>query len=302
MDHNANSKHRRDDSAAGHPRFEVSPRGPSTHQGRRQASPRTLAGPAHRGRRHRFLGDPSPRRLTSPSEAQSGPPREPDATNPRQPSRGTRDVATWTSQDGVDPPAAYVSDRPWRRQERARIGTPPERLFRLFQGRTLRDADRRAEGACLPLPAGTRLCGCGAVRLHKSHDRGALHRLRTRATSTPPPQPRPPNGAVQAMLARAARENEFAEWLLHVATGHPGTAAGTANQPAAEPPVAEQPAAEPPVAEQPAAEPPAAEQPAAKTTACTASEDAAAVADSNSKEAAEELQEMETGFWDILDQ
>ncbi|XP_065311479.1 uncharacterized protein [Dermacentor albipictus] len=292
MDHDANSKHRRDDSAAGRPPFEVSRRGPSTHQGRRQASPRTPAGPAHRGRRHRFLGDPSPRRLTSPSEAQSGPPREPDATNPRQPSRRTRDVATWTSQDGVDPPAAYVSDRPWRRQERARTGTPPERLFRLFQGRTLRDADRRAEGACLPLPAGTRLCGCGAVRLHKSHDRGALHRLRTRPNRTPPPQPRPSKGAVQAMLARAARENEFAEWLLHVATGHPGTAAGTANQPAAEPPAAEQPAAEPP----------AAEQPSATTTACTASKDAAAVADSNNEEAAEELPEMETGFWAILDQ
>ncbi|XP_065297090.2 uncharacterized protein [Dermacentor albipictus] len=275
-------KRHRDDSAAGHPRFEVSPRGPSTHQGRRQASPRTPAGPAHRGRRHRFLRGPSPRRLTSPSKAQSGPPREPDATNPRQPSRGTRDVATWTSQDGVDPPAAYVSDRPWRWQERARIGTPPKRLFRLFQGRTLRDADRRAKGTCLPLPAGTRLCGCGMVRLHKSHDRGALHRLRTRATNTPPPQPRPPNGVVQAMLARAARKNEFAEWLLHVATGHPGTSAGTANQPAAESPTAE--------------------QPAAKTTACTASEDAAAVADSNNKEAAEELQEMETGFWAILDQ
>lgn len=45
------------------------------------------------------------------------------------------------------------------------------------------------------------------------------------------------------MLARAARETEFAEWLLQVATGHPSAAAGAAPQ---EQPPAGQPTAEPP--------------------------------------------------------
>ncbi|KAL1470057.1 hypothetical protein MTO96_024678 [Rhipicephalus appendiculatus] len=128
--------------------------------------------------------------------------RRPQLDQPGEPAasprgRSHRDVATWTSQDGVGPPVAYVSARPWRRQERARMGTPPARLYRLFQGRTVEDADRRANGACLPVPAGTRLCECGAVVVHSSHELGKLHRRRTevtvppsRETSQDPPQRR----------------------------------------------------------------------------------------------------------------
>ncbi|KAH7932907.1 hypothetical protein HPB49_004679 [Dermacentor silvarum] len=164
------------------------------------------------GLRH-LQKNPSPHRPTSVSaEAQSLAPQKPGERTPNQQGHSTRDVATWTSQDGMDPPEACVSDRPWRWQERARTGMPPERLF---QGRTVRDVDQRAKGACLPVPAGTRLCGCGAVRVHQSHYPGALHRIRTRGSQNPLSlQQRPPSGAAQAMLAQAARETEFAEWLL----------------------------------------------------------------------------------------
>ncbi|XP_037515562.1 uncharacterized protein LOC119391999 [Rhipicephalus sanguineus] len=149
-------------------------------------------------------------------------PREPAAS----PQSRYRDVATWTSQDGVDPPVAYVSSRPWRRQERARVGTPPARLYRLFQGRTVADADRRANGACLPVPAGTRLCPCGAVMVHESHAQSKLHRRRTGHTLPPSrdASEERPSEAARAMLARAAREADFAQWLLTIAIGHAATA------------------------------------------------------------------------------
>ncbi|KAL3242012.1 hypothetical protein MRX96_021547 [Rhipicephalus microplus] len=136
--------------------------------------------------------------------------------------RNHRDVATWTSQDGGDPPVSYVSSRPWRRQERARVGVAPAHLYRPFQGRTVEDADRRANGACLPVPAGTRFCECGAVVIHNSHELGKLHRHRTQATqpSSRESSQERSGAAVRAMLARAAQEADFAQWLLRVASGH----------------------------------------------------------------------------------
>ncbi|KAL3234137.1 hypothetical protein MRX96_048386, partial [Rhipicephalus microplus] len=130
--------------------------------------------------------------------------------------------STWTSQDGGDPPVSYVSSRPWRRQERARVGVAPAHLYRPFQGRTVEDADRRANGACLPVPAGTRFCECGAVVIHNSHELGKLHRHRTQATqpSSRESSQERSGAAVRAMLARAAQEADFAQWLLRVASGH----------------------------------------------------------------------------------
>lgn len=154
---------------------------------------------------------------------------------------------------------AYASWRPWRRQERARVGMAPERLFRPFQGRTVADADRAAEGASLPLPLGTRLCGCGAVMLHPCHRTGPLHRARTQAAGAsssaaappPPPPPQGPGGtAAELMVRRAAQEPEFALWLLQVATVH-ASAQGPPPAPATGPrPLAAAPAL-PPVAAAP---------------------------------------------------
>lgn len=99
---------------------------------------------------------------------------------------------------------------------------PPERLFRPFQGRTVTDMDRLAEGASLPLPADTPICGCGAVVVHPSHQSGALHRARTLAEAGPSNVAAPapgPSAAAQVMVQRAARDPEFAEWLLGVASG-----------------------------------------------------------------------------------
>ncbi|KAH7976227.1 hypothetical protein HPB52_010181 [Rhipicephalus sanguineus] len=129
----------------------------------------------------------------------------------------------WRCGNGVE----AMCPRVVRHSERARVGTPPARLYRLFQGRTVADADRRANGACLPVPAGTRLCACGAVMVHESHAQSKLHRRRTGHTlplSRDASEERP-SEAARAMLARAAQAADFAQWLLTIATGHAARAA-----------------------------------------------------------------------------
>ncbi|XP_077507306.1 uncharacterized protein LOC144116449 [Amblyomma americanum] len=102
----------------------------------------------------------------------------------------------------------------------------PARLFNVFRGRTVADADQRAEGVSLPLSPGTLLCPCGAVMLHEeAHKAGDLHDQRTRGATTRDerhPAAATPSAAARQMLARAGREAEFAEWLLQVAARHAG--------------------------------------------------------------------------------
>ncbi|KAH8040891.1 hypothetical protein HPB51_013061 [Rhipicephalus microplus] len=169
---------------------------------------------------HQLSASPSPSRPAGSQGTRPGSQRGEPTASPH--GRNHRDVATWTSQDGGDPPVSYVSSRPWRRQERARVGVAPAHLYRPFQGRTVEDADRRANGACLPVPAGTRFCECGAVVIHNSHELGKLHRHRTQATqpSSRESSQERSGAAVRAMLARAAQEADFAQWLLRVASGH----------------------------------------------------------------------------------
>ncbi|KAH8037550.1 hypothetical protein HPB51_013340 [Rhipicephalus microplus] len=169
---------------------------------------------------HQLSASPSPSRPAGSQGTRPGSQRGEPTASPH--GRNHRDVATWTSQDGGDPPVSYVSSRPWRRQERARVGVAPAHLYRPFQGRTVEDADRRANGACLPGPAGTRFCECGAVVIHNSHELGKLHRHRTQATqpSSRESSQERSGAAVRAMLARAAQEADFAQWLLRVASGH----------------------------------------------------------------------------------
>ncbi|XP_077492328.1 uncharacterized protein LOC144103503 [Amblyomma americanum] len=188
------------------PLFGQSPR-------RRQASPATLG--------HSPARSPLCQRLLSTPPARG--PEPPAAQAPRQP---PRDVATWTYQAGTYAPVGYVSWRPWKRQERAKRLTPPARLFNVFRGRTVADADQRAEGVSLPLSPGTLLCPCGAVMLHEeAHKAGDLHDQRTRGATTRDdrhPAAATPSAAARQMLARAGREAEFAEWLLQVAARHAG--------------------------------------------------------------------------------
>ncbi|KAH7936443.1 hypothetical protein HPB52_023428 [Rhipicephalus sanguineus] len=218
MDRQGSVSSRRDVSERPPPRGEP-PHPPSSSRPQRaQTSQQTPLRRTPRRRQRRPYAPPLDRRYPAASSQPPAQPREPAAS----PQSHYRDVATWTSQDGVDPPVAYVSSRPWRRQERARVGTPPARLYRLFQGRTVADADRRANGACLPVPAGTRLCPCGAVMVHESHAQSKLHRRRTGDTLPPSrdASEERPSEAARAMLARAAREADFAQWLLTLATGH----------------------------------------------------------------------------------
>ncbi|KAH7976441.1 hypothetical protein HPB52_014253 [Rhipicephalus sanguineus] len=79
--------------------------------------------------------------------------------------------------------------------------------------RSVADADRRANGACLPVPAGTRLCPCGAVMVHDSPVQSKLHRRRMGHTLPPSrdASEERPSEAARAMLARAAREADFAQ-------------------------------------------------------------------------------------------
>ncbi|KAH7968180.1 hypothetical protein HPB52_006431 [Rhipicephalus sanguineus] len=92
----------------------------------------------------------------------------------------------------------------------ASVRTEP--VWVVEQDRTVADADRRANGACLPVPAGTRLCPCGAVMVHDSHAQSKLHRRRTGHTLPPSrdASEERPSDAPRAMLARAAREADFA--------------------------------------------------------------------------------------------
>lgn len=85
------------------------------------------------------------------------------------------DVATCTYRARTDAPVSYTSWKPWRWQEWAHVGVPLVRLYRPFQNQTMADADRRANGACLPIPPGTKICECGVVVIHSSHENGDLH-------------------------------------------------------------------------------------------------------------------------------
>ncbi|KAH7947638.1 hypothetical protein HPB52_014848 [Rhipicephalus sanguineus] len=98
----------------------------------------------------------------------------------------------------------------------------PAHLYHHFQGKTVADMNQRANGACLPVPAGTWLCPCGDVTVHDSHKQSKLHRHRTGNTPllSRDPSGERPNEAASAMLARAAQETDFTQWLLTKATGH----------------------------------------------------------------------------------
>ncbi|KAH6942581.1 hypothetical protein HPB50_008165 [Hyalomma asiaticum] len=188
--------------------------------------PQTRASTPH----ERFDSTEHPRRrLPATTPPRHPVPAQPTSVNqsPSQPTtaapgRSHRDVATW-SHEGVDSPAAYVSSRPWRRQKGAIVETPLSRLFRLFQGRTVTAADNRAQTACLAVPAGTRFCECGAMIIHPSHERGALHKRSTHKAQAPShagsEEPRP-NEAARVMMERAAQDQGFANWLLQVATNN----------------------------------------------------------------------------------
>ncbi|KAH6943303.1 hypothetical protein HPB50_019152 [Hyalomma asiaticum] len=188
--------------------------------------PQTRASTPH----ERFDNTEHPRRrLPATTPPRHPVPAQPTSVNqsPSQPTteapgRSHRDVATW-SHEGVDSPAAYVSSRPWRRQKGAVVETPVSRLFRPFQGRTVTAADNRAQTACLAVPAGTRFCECGAMIIHPSHERRALHKRSTHKAQAPSPtgSEEPwPNEAAQVMMEREAQDQGFGNWLLQVATNN----------------------------------------------------------------------------------
>ncbi|KAH7953166.1 hypothetical protein HPB49_005494 [Dermacentor silvarum] len=90
--------------------------------------------------------------VTGPTGARR---EDPKPTGPQHPGRGDVDFS-----DGVDSPAAYVSDRPWRRQERARTGTPRSGCSGCSKaGQSGTSTGGRGAPAC----RGRRVRGCAAV-------------------------------------------------------------------------------------------------------------------------------------------
>ncbi|KAG0435654.1 hypothetical protein HPB47_018376 [Ixodes persulcatus] len=134
-------------------------------------------------------------------------------------------VATWTSQDGTEPPRFYVSRKPWGDQRRPEPGQAPDRVPWPFRGRTVTEMDARAHGACLPSRPGDVFCRvCGGLLLHGDrHDRSLFHRSRAgggdgdtigpRRMDDPAEHP----DAIRCFGARLARDPVFAAAALAAA-------------------------------------------------------------------------------------
>lgn len=141
-------------------------------------------------------------------------------------------VATWTSQDGTEPPRFYVSRKPWGDQRRPEPGHALDRVPWPFRGRTVSEMDTRARGACLPSRPGDTFCRvCGVLLLHgDGHDRSLFHRSRAnggdgdiigpRRVDDPAEHP----DAIRCFGARLARDPVFAAAAL-AAAGLQGVAA-----------------------------------------------------------------------------
>ncbi|KAG0437220.1 hypothetical protein HPB47_017551 [Ixodes persulcatus] len=140
----------------------------------------------------------------------------------RRPADGPqrRTVATWTSvtsQEGTEAPRPFFSADPWARQPRVLASTPLDGVPEPFRGRTVREADEAADGACLQLPLGSRTCrGCGVLFVHRDHLRSANHVAHMAAA---PPRDA---DAIAWVVARMAVGRRFAAAVLKAAPWPPG--------------------------------------------------------------------------------
>ncbi|KAG0411195.1 hypothetical protein HPB47_011699 [Ixodes persulcatus] len=134
-------------------------------------------------------------------------------------------VATWTSQDGTEPPRFYVSRKPWGDQRRPEPGQALDRVPWPFRGRTVTEMDARAHGACLPSRPGDVFCRvCGGLLLHgDGNDRSLFHRSQAGGGDGDIIGPRRVDDpvehtdAIRCFGARLARDPVFAAAALAVA-------------------------------------------------------------------------------------
>ncbi|KAG0425209.1 hypothetical protein HPB47_027612 [Ixodes persulcatus] len=149
-------------------------------------------------------------------------------------------VATWTSQDGTEPPRFYVSRKPWGDQRRPEPGQALDRVPWPFRCRTVSEMDTRARGACLLSRPGDIFCRiCGGLLLHGNwHDRSLFHRSRAGGENGDVIGPRRVDDlaehpdAIWCFGARLARDPVFAAAALAAA----GLQGVTVSAPAIVPP------------------------------------------------------------------
>ncbi|KAG0414443.1 hypothetical protein HPB47_008387 [Ixodes persulcatus] len=122
-----------------------------------------------RGRRRRDgRGGPGQNRIAGGGRCSPAPPTATPVGLP---------VATWTFQDGTEPPRFYVSRKPWGDQRRTEPRQALDRIPWPFRGRTVSEVDTRAHGACLPPRPEDVFCHVyGGLRLHgDGHDRSLFY-------------------------------------------------------------------------------------------------------------------------------
>ncbi|KAL3222316.1 hypothetical protein MRX96_028420 [Rhipicephalus microplus] len=110
--------------------------------------------------------------------------KPPESAAPAPPcaNRQVRSVATWTCQENQDAPRCFLSDLPWKAQQRVRRETARDKVPLPFRGHTITERDVLVRGARLPDPPGVRVCSlCGVKVYANSHFRGSLHAGRAQA-------------------------------------------------------------------------------------------------------------------------
>ncbi|KAH8034371.1 hypothetical protein HPB51_023501 [Rhipicephalus microplus] len=135
----------------------------------------------------------APRRPEPSAPGTSAPPkstrrasRRRGSTSPPPPVSKTpgRSVATWARQEGQGVPRYFISDAPWKTQQRVRRDLPLDRVPWPFRSCTLVEGEKTAGGAQLSTDAAVGFCATCRVAVHfKSHYKGAMHVARTKAAA-----------------------------------------------------------------------------------------------------------------------
>lgn len=91
-------------------------------------------------------------------------------------------VATWTSQDGTEPPRFYVSRKTWGDQRRPEPGQALHLVPWSFRGRTVSEIDTLAHGTWLPSWPEDVFCHIrGGLYLHgDGHDQSLFYQSRAK--------------------------------------------------------------------------------------------------------------------------
>ncbi|KAH7957707.1 hypothetical protein HPB52_021917 [Rhipicephalus sanguineus] len=135
-----------------------------------------------------------------------------------------QEVATWTFQQGTEPPVAFVSTRRWSKQRKVWVGLDPESVPCPFRGRTLADLLDASGGASMPPDPEASYCdACGVLVVHEaSHLRSRIHLAKSGGAAAVPstlalppvppgpgPQPALSTDSVQAVVAALVADSSF---------------------------------------------------------------------------------------------